>query len=656
MTSKLFSPGQIGSLTLPNRTVMTAMGNAMGATDGQVTDTAVAFYAARARGGVGLIITECLVVDWATGRSNLHQTSAATDDMLPGLARLADAVHAEGGRIAGQIYHPGRQGATAINGIESMPAPSPIKDVMTGQEVHEMTVAEIEALVASFAAAAARLQRAGFDAVEIHGAHGYLLNSFLSPYANQRSDAYGGSTEGRAKIVCDIIQAVREACGPDFPILVRLSVDEYLETVGKPGQGIDLEEGVRLAQLCEAAGCDALDVSSGIYETMNTAWEPFPYEEGWKANLAAAVKAAVDVPVIGVSVIRNPAFAEQLLEQGKLDFVGSARAHFADPCWSNLAAAGASGAIRRCISCLACMETLVAADETGGPAYCAINPRTGREAEAVQHVDGEGRTVVVIGAGPAGLEAAVTAAERGCKVVLLEAEARIGGQLNFAAAPPGKDKVNWLMEFYQNRINALGIDLRLEAPATLELLAGLAPDAVIAAVGSVPVAPRSIPGLDQDNVYLPPAVLSGAVSLAGKQVCVIGSGMTGIETCELLAEQGCKLSLYEMLPDIGPGVYFQNLMDIMPKLGAAGVGLFPGHKLLGIDGGTASFERADGSRAEQQAEAFLVSLGTRPNTEGIAAILEAYPKSVLVGDASKPGRIMDATAAGYQAARALTFA
>jgi len=651
---KLFSEGKIGSLVVPNRVVMTAMGVAQSAEDGDVTDLEVAFYRERARGGVGLIITECMIIDWNNGRGNLHQTSAADDRHIPGLKRLADAVHEYESRIIGQLYHPGRQGFVHVNGVESMPAPSDLCDAMTQQPVHAMDIDEINALVDSFAQAAWRLSQAGFDGVEIHAAHGYLLNSFLSPYANLRTDQYGGSTENRVRIIKQIVEAIRNLCGKDFAVITRISADEYLSMVGKVDQGITLDEGIAIAKALEDMGCDAIDVSSGVYETMNTAWEPFAYEEGWKSHLAAEVKQAVSIPVIGVSVYRNPSFAEALLEEGKLDFVGSARAHFADPHWSSKAEAGEPGSIRRCISCLACMESLVAADETGGPSSCAINPRTGREKFSIP-VDGAGKLVVVIGAGPAGLEAAVTAAERGCSVIIFEKKSQIGGQLNYAAQPPGKDKINWMIEFYQNRIEALDIDLRLnEWPRSADI-AALEPAAVIIATGSEPVLPRSIPGLDGENVHTPPEVLMGEVDLSGKKVAVVGSGMTGIETAEFLAVRGCELSLFEMLPNIGPGVYFQNMMDIMPKLGAHGVQFYPEHKLLGVEGDTAAFERADGSRYEDRFDAIVISLGTRPECNCGDDIRDYIPEAVTIGDSNKPGRITDATTSAWLAIRELSF-
>lgn len=652
MSVNLFSEGRIGSLVLRNRVVVTAMGIAQSALDGSVTNLEVAFYRERARGGAGLIITECMIVNWTSGRGNLHQTAASDDTHISGLARIAEGVHAEGGKIIGQIYHPGRQGFLHVNGTKTQPAPSDIPDAMTQVPVHAMSLGEIKSLVKMFAQAALRLQKAGFDGVEIHGAHGYLFTSFMSPYSNVRTDEYGGNTQNRCRIVTEAISAIRELCGKDFAILVRISANEYLELAGKPGKGIDIEEGVAIAKVLETAGVDAIDVSSGIYETMNTAWEPISYEEGWKSSLAARVKEVVSIPVIGVSVYRNAAFTENVLKKNMLDFVGSARAHFADPFWTTKAKEGKVLTTRRCISCLTCMETLVAADETGEPSHCAINPRTGRELDMFSK-NGQGKRVVVVGAGPSGLEAAVTAAQRGYEVTVFEEEAKIGGQLNYAAKPPGKEKIRWLIEFYENALKELGVNLCLNHFLAPEQLAQIHADAVILATGSEPVMPRSIPGLEADNVYAPPAVLTGEVDLSGKKVVVIGSGMTGIETTHLLAAQGCKLDLFEMMPEIGPGIYFQNLMDIMPKLAAHKVGLYPSHTLLEIQGNIAAFKREDGSRFEVEAEAFVVSLGTRPLSKYTEAVQALIPQAITVGDTKKPGRIIDATRTGWEAANAL---
>ena len=408
MYRRLFQPIQIAGMRVPNRIAMTAMGNHLANPDGSVSDADVAFYAARAAGGVGLVITECACVDFAAGKGNLRQLAVDDDRYIPGLKRLADAVHAHGAALCVQLYHPGRQGIAAVNGVETMAAPSVTECQCVHQPTHAMTTEEIREMVHRFAMGAYRLKQAGVDAVEFHGAHGYLIGQFLSPYTNRRSDAYGGSFENRMRFLDEIILEARRLCG-DYPMLVRFSVDEHMDYAGKPGEGLSLSHGIEIARHLEKLGVDALDVSSGIYETMNTAWEPVGFDEGWKIDGPAAVKEAVSIPVIGASVIREPAYAEQILSEGKVDLVGSARAFLADPQWGKKALEGRDCEIRKCISCLYCMETLMAADMSPVPMGCAINFEAGREAvwqEAQLPKDGNGRCVAVIGAGPAGMEAA----------------------------------------------------------------------------------------------------------------------------------------------------------------------------------------------------------------------------------------------------------
>ena len=268
MYKKLFSPMNIGKMVVPNRIVMTAMGNHLANTDGSVSEEDIAFYGARAKGGVGLIITECACVNFETGKGNTRQIAVDDDKYIPGLKRLADEVHKHGSVIAVQIYHPGRQGITAVNGNKTMAAPSAKECKVVQQPVHEMTKEEIKETIDRFIKAAKRLQKAGIDAVEIHAAHGYLINQFLSPYTNLRTDEYGGSFEKRMRFLDEIIAGIRKECGPDYPIIVRFSATEYMEYAGQPGEGLQLEDGIRIAKHLEAQGVDALDVSSGIYEKL----------------------------------------------------------------------------------------------------------------------------------------------------------------------------------------------------------------------------------------------------------------------------------------------------------------------------------------------------------------------------------------------------
>jgi 2,4-dienoyl-CoA reductase-like NADH-dependent reductase (Old Yellow Enzyme family)/thioredoxin reductase len=650
MYNLLFTEKKIGTLTVPNRIVMTAMGNHMALPDGEVSDVDVAFYGARAAGGVGLVITECLPVDFAHGKGNLRQMSAHDDKLIPGLKRVADAVHAGGGVIAGQIYHPGRQGEPEINGVETMAAPSHIE----GTPTHAMTKEEIDTVVAQFAAAAIRLKKAGFDAVEVHGAHGYLITEFMSPYTNKRTDEYGGSLENRMRFGKEVMEAVRAAVGPDYPILVRISVDEQLWYSGKPGQGIVLEEGIQMAKLFEEYGADAIDVSCGIYETMNTAWEPVSFDEGWKIDAPAAVRAAVSVPVIGVSVIRNPDYAEQILEEGKVDFIASARQFYADPEWGNKAKEGRLDEIRRCISCLHCMETLGGADKIGVTAACAINYQGGREdayGDSALKKDGAGKTAVVIGAGPSGLEASIVLGKRGFKTILFEKTDKAGGQLIYASTPPKKDKMLWLLEYQLTLAEKYDVEIVYNTEPTLEQLKQLNPYAIIIAQGSHPIRPRSIEGLDGPNVYTPPQILSGEVTLSNKNIGVIGSGMTGIETAEFLADGGNKVTLFEMVDTIGPGLFFQNLIDIMSRLRPHEPAMYTKHKLVKLSGNTAVFEDIEGgTEKEFEFDDFVLSLGVASNDSLVEEIKATFDKVFVVGDALAGGKLEPAISTGYKTA------
>ncbi|UWG96675.1 FAD-dependent oxidoreductase [Dehalobacter sp. DCM] len=652
MYPNLFATGKIGTLDLKNRIVMTPMGNALSNTDGTVSEELIAFYAARAKGGVGLIFTEVARINDENGVANRHQMSAASDKHIPGLKKLAAAVHENGGKIIVQINHPGRQGITALNGNKPMLAPSDVPCRMVQQDTHPMTISEVEAVIRDFVAAAWRIQQAGIDGVELHGAHGYLINQFLSPYTNKRTDQYGGNLENRMRFLEEIVLGVRAKCGKDFPLIVRLSVDEILNYAGVQDTGLTLDEGVRIAERMEQLGVDAIDVSSGIYETMNVAWEPSSFAQGWKLHLSEAVKKAVKIPVIGVSVIREAAFADKIIGEGIMDFAGSARQHFADSEWAIKAQENRAHEARLCISCLHCMESLTKADMTGEPAECAVNAMAGRELKYSDiKEDGAGRVVVVIGAGPAGLEAARVLAMRKFKPIVFEKSSQVGGQLELANKPPFKDKITWLINYLKIQAEKLGIEIRLNTAPTVEAIKTLNPYAVFVAQGSKPILPGAITGLDGKNVFTPPDILTGKVQLYNQNIAVVGSGMTGLETADLLAEKGNKVTVFEMADNIGPDLFFQNLIDIMMRLGKAKVPTLAKHKLVKIDGSIATFELlAEGKTQEFEFDYFVVSLGMRANTQFVEEIVRNFERVRVIGDADKPGRIRSAIAGGFDSA------
>lgn len=650
MFKRLWSEGKIGSLLLRNRIVMEPMGHYYADYDGNATDRVINFYGARAKGGVGLIITEVVRVNDEHGRADGGQLSLAKDERIASFKKLADEIHQYGSAIFVQLHHPGRQGFSALNGNEPMRSASDVECQAVHQPVRPMTIEEIKSLVKDFAAAAARAKASGIDGVELHCAHGYLLQQFISPYTNKRTDEYGGSLENRLRIVREIIEAIRAECGYDYPLIARVSVDEFLRINGIDG-GIKYEDGLKICKLLEIYGLDALDISAGLYETMNVSWEPAGYEQGWKAYLAKGVKEIVNIPVFCTAVIRDPDYAEKLLEEGYCDFVGSARQHLADPEWGNKARDGRVNEIRKCISCLTCMETLFSADATGIAVHCAVNAQAGMEAEyATFKEDGKGRTVVIIGAGPAGLEAARVFALRNFSPVIFEKNAYIGGQLEYANKSPKKDKINWLIDYYKVQCELHGIEVRLGTPATVGAIKALEPVAVFAACGSSPVLPKSIEGFDGPNVLTPPEILSGTVKLKNMDVCVIGSGATGLETADLLASQGNRIKLFELVDEIGPGLFFQNLIDVMSRLMPAGTQTFAGHKLLKIGENSAEFAKLqDGSRVTYDFDKLVISIGNNPNPVS-EEILAAYPDIVRLGDCQKTGRIRSAVESGFKAA------
>jgi 2,4-dienoyl-CoA reductase-like NADH-dependent reductase (Old Yellow Enzyme family)/thioredoxin reductase len=639
----LLSPINIGSLTLRNRVVMGAMGNMTANPDQTISQCSIAYYAERAKGGVGLVINEVTRVNDEHGMMGDRQTSVTSDKFIPRLKELADAVHYYNGAIFLQLHHPGRQTAVP-NG--KCATPSGVPSMLINWPCFEMSTEQVEELVQQFIDGAERCKKAGIDGVELHAAHGYMLNQFLSPFTNKRTDKYGGNTKKRARIIEEIVTGIRKRLG-DYPIMLRISADEFLERsifpVPEGEIGLKLDESVEIVKYLVPFGIDAVNVSAGVYETMNEAWEPVSYPEGWKIYLAEEIKKAVDVPVFGVGVIRNPEFAEAVIAEGRVDGVTIARGLLADPEWCNKAAEGRTDEIRRCISCLNCMETM----QEG--INCAVNPRAGRE-WFYNDLDrnGNGRAIAIIGAGPAGMESALTAAKRGFKVTLFEKSNHLGGQVWLGSRPPHKEKMAWMIEYYDTMFKKLGVDVRLNTAATVEAIKKLNPYAVFVATGSDSIIPGSMPGVTSSNVFSVFDVLSGKESFANKRIAIIGSGLTGMETAELLASQGNTLSIIDMADEIGPGAYWQPLSDIKKHLEKVNPSYYPGHKLLEIKKDGVLLENKDGKKVKVQSDIVVLSLGVRAD-QSVAYEMEAnFDKVIKVGDTGKLGRIKDAVTSGYR--------
>jgi 2,4-dienoyl-CoA reductase-like NADH-dependent reductase (Old Yellow Enzyme family)/thioredoxin reductase len=653
--SLLAQTGKIGNLETKNRLIMTAMGVGLGEWEGNVTDEFREFYAERAKGGAGVLITEIVRVNEVHGVGEHDQISLAKDSNIPSWKKLADALHQYDTKLFAQLHHPGKETYTALL-VDGQPtvSSSAIPSTTGPQPTRALETEEVQALVKEFGAAAGRAKQAGVDGVELHAAHGYMIAQFLSAHANHRTDQYGGSLENRMRFLLEIIDEIHKVCGDDYPISVRLSGSEFMESVGVQN-GITLEESIATAEACEKAGVNLINVSAGCYDTGNTIVEPTSYEQGWKVYLAREIRRHVSIPVATTGVIRDPEYAESILEDGTTDFIAMGRSWLADPEWGNKAIEGRGCDICKCTGCMYCFETAGNTLVTGGgAASCSVNPRMGRETTYPAEVsrDGNGRKVVVVGAGPGGLEAAMTAAKRGFSVTLLEKNSYLGGQMYLSSLPPHKEKMHYFISYAKKQMEDLGVDIRLNTKADAAMIREMDPYAVIIATGSTPVMPRSIKGIDGANVFSPVEVLTEAVEIKDQRVCIIGSGLTGLETGEFLVERGCEVSIYEMQDKIAPGGFALVSMEETGALAKAGVRMCPGHKLLELRADAAVFEDNAGFIIEEPCDIAVVSLGIRP-VNNLKEELADLANVSIIGDAGQLGRIPQAVEGGYRAALAL---
>lgn len=551
----LFSPVRIGNVLVPNRICHVPTDISSANADGSVNARVIAYHEQVAKGGCGLIIVGASTPDRATGRPTVTCISVDEDPMIPGLSELAEAMHRHGARCAVQIQHPGRQAAwprkdlvSASDQIVSLPGSAGhevvyAEQVAKGKSIRAMTVEEIYDLVEKFAEAAWRVQQAGFDCVELHAAHGYLIAQFMSPYVNKRHDRFGGSFLGRMMFVLEIIARIKSKCGRDFPIGVRYSGEEWVEG------GRTLPESVRVAQLLEEHGAAFLDISAGIFEAPASVMDPMYYPQGWNTYAAEEIKRHVKVPVITSHTLRDPEYCEKILADGKADLVGLSRQMIADPYWANKAHSGKTQEIRRCISCLVgCwQESLMIKRHL----RCAINPAVGDE--RFLHLEPVRRPcrVAVVGGGPGGMEAARIATLRGQKVTLFEKSGELGGAILYCCTVPCKHKMRWYADWLRQQIKKLGIAVSLGVSPGPEQLRGF--DAVILATGSRTVRP-DVPGVDLPTVCTFQDVLRCKMTHCehyfegkrppiecGRTVLVWGDHFAAADTADRLAGEGRKV-------------------------------------------------------------------------------------------------------------------
>ncbi len=679
----LLSPMNIGTLTIKNRTVMTAAEMSLGQPNGCPTEKLMDYYEERAKGGVGLIIPGVTRVNDMGAASTYTQLAMSQDYQIEPMREFVKRIHRHGAKLGIQLHHPGRQGYSSstnslplvipivkrfpkvldgifkctplLLGMEekkliwSVQAPSKVELANHGaMRMHAMSNKEVKKLINDFIEAAVRCQKAGVDLVELHGGHGYMIQQFLSPNTNHRTDEYGGSFENRMRFVSEIIQGIRERCGRDYPLMVRLTADEMYDKIGMPEKGYHLDTGKRIAMELEKLGVDAINVTSACYDVYNRWLEPTSYEPGWRAYLAKEIKSVVNIPVCAANFMRSPEQAEEQLQNGTQDFIGSARSFICDPYWVKKLEEGRRPELQRCIGCLHCISSFMTNAKVGKSGECALNPAVGIEAQ--DHAlprDMEGKRAVVVGGGPAGFMAAMTLKRRGCDVTLLEKDLKPGGQVITASTCILKDKLYWCIEDYMHRAEAMGVTICLGKEATAESILEMKPDLVICATGGHALVPGKLPGVTNENVCTAPEIILGQKKSKGGNAVVIGSGMTGLEVSEFLCQQGCQVTVIEMAPEIAPGTWFQLVDDEMERLKPHGVKFMPGTKLVEIKpDGVVVEDVKSGNQEFLPAEDVVLSMGVRPDQQLKSELVGKVPV-YLVGDAVKSGTIANAVHSAY---------
>ena len=632
MTSRLLEPFELGGLSLRNRLVCSPVTTRYATERGEVTPRLKAHYEARARGGVGLIIVEATYVE-PKGQSFPNQLSICSDELIPGLTELAGVIRRHGCVPSIQLIHGGRLAKSHLTGCQPV-GPSPIAHAR-GEMPRELAAEEIPAIVQSFAEAARRAYEAGFDGIELHGAHGFLIDAFISGAANKRIDQYGGPIANRARLLLEITAAVREAITPNYPIWVRLNTREY----GEQG-GIALSEGLAVGRMAEEAGCCAIHASAfGRATPTNRTTATFnPAVIG---HLAAAMKEAVDVPVIAVGRI-TPEAGEEMLERGEADLIALGMALLADPEIPNKLAAGAERDIVPCIVCFYCRDT--AAKNDAGT-HCQVNPRLGRNHEQVAPPAESPKRVLVVGGGPAGLMAALTAARRGHKVTLWERSPRLGGQLLPAAVPPHKDRIGRLTGYLVDSIVRAGVKVVTSKNTTGADIVEADAEVVVLAVGPAPATPQ-VPGIAEAGAVDASDILGNRVK-TGKRVVVIGGELVGCETAEYLAERGCVVTVTRRGPEMATRIGPTLRQFFLERLQRKGVILMPGVRYVEARPGSLVVETADGNTRVLEADTLVLAVGSVANTSLADELAGQVAEIHTVGDCREPRAIVDAVREGY---------
>ncbi|MEM1512498.1 MAG: FAD-dependent oxidoreductase [Candidatus Jordarchaeales archaeon] len=649
---KLLEPITIRGMTLRNRVVMPAMHLGY-CENGHVTEKLVDFYVERAKNQVGLIIVGgCYINKYAMGAPSMIGIS--DDRFIPGLKGLASSVKSYGAKIAAQLYHSGRYAFSMIIGDKAH-APSSIMSKLTREIPKRMTIEEIEQTIEDYGEAARRAKEAGFDAVEIISSAGYLIGQFLSPLTNRRTDKYGGNLRQRMTFALEVIERVREKVGANFPIIFRVSGDDFMEGSN------DFHEAKVFAAKLEDAGVDIINVTGGWHETtipqltMNVPRGAYIY-------LAENIKDAVGIPVIACNRINDPLLAERILRRKKADLVGIARGLLADPEFVVKAAEGRFDEIRPCIACTqGCFDSVFMLQ----PVTCLVNPAAGREKKLELKPAVKPKKVLVAGGGPAGMQAAIILKKRGHDVTIYEKTDRLGGQLLLASAPKERREFKTFVDYLCRQIEKLGIKVVFRTEVTPELVNEVKPDVVVVATGARPIRPK-IPGIERKNVVYAHDVLAGKVDV-GEKVVIVGGGGVGCETALYLTDEGSidaetmvfllerralsperalkllrksrDVVIVEMMERIGRDIGLTTRWTIRQSLELRGVRIVTNARVDEI-----TDEGVIVNNGEQffEADTVVIAVGAEPNNELIKQLEGKVAEVYAVGDCINPRKALEA--------------